>query len=82
MKSTFKEPVEEIKALKVKELNCMMKIGWEKDLETCDTVERALGDLVAIFEQSPASEEEKVFVQNAVKVIEASCHRPCKVQLK
>jgi len=62
MKATFKEPAEEVKAIKIKELNCMMKIKWENDIEICENVERTLGDLVTIFESSPASEEEKIFV--------------------
>jgi hypothetical protein len=62
LKASFKEPAEEVKAIKIKELNCMMKIKWENEIETCETVERALGDLVTIFEQSPATDEEKTFV--------------------
>jgi len=80
IKSSLKEPIEEVKALKMKELNCLMKINWQVDLELCETVERALGELVNdIFSKCTPSDEEQQFVGNTAKVIESSLHRPCKV---
>ena len=32
VKSSLKEPIEEVKAVKMKELNCLMKINWHTDL--------------------------------------------------
>ena len=83
IKSSLKEPIEEVKALKMKELNCLMKINWHVDLELCETVERALGELVNdIFSKCTPSDEEKQFVENTAKVIATNLHRPCTVQME
>ena len=67
----------------MKELRTMMNIQWQIDLETCEQVERALGELVDhIFANDPATEEEKQFVRNTAKTISESLQRDCKVTLE
>lgn len=46
IKGGFGEPAEEVKGLKLKEINCLMKIHWFNDIETCELVERTLSELV------------------------------------
>ena len=78
VKGSLKEPIEEVKQLKMKELNCMMKISWNVDIETCELVERTLGELINdFFSKCPPSEEEKSFVRNTAMIIEQTLHRPC-----
>jgi len=78
VKDNLKEPIEEVKQLKMKELNCMMKINWNVDIETCELVERTLGELINdFFSKCLPSEEEKSFVRNTAMIIEKCLHRPC-----
>ena len=70
IKGGFNEPAEEVKGLKLKEINCIMKIHWFDDIETCELVERGLAELVdEQFPKSAATDEEKQFVRNTAKII-------------
>ena len=60
IKGTLKEPMSEIKEIKLKEIRCMMKINWHVEIERLELVEKTLVELVNdIFSQCEASEEEK-----------------------
>ena len=59
IKQTFKEPHSVIKETKFKEIRSMMKINWHVEIETCELIERAIGELVdQIFSQQTPSDEE------------------------
>lgn len=80
VKSSLKEPIEEIKELKLKEVRCLMKINWHVEIETLELVESTLVELVNdIFSKCEASEEEKQFVRITSKAIEDGLKRESKV---
>ena len=60
VKGSLKEPIEEIKELKLKEIRCLQKINWHVEIETLELIEKTLSELVTdIFSKCEASEEEK-----------------------
>lgn len=60
VKDSLKEPIGDIKELKLKEVRCLMRINWHVEIEVLELVERTLVELVNdIFSKCEASEEEK-----------------------
>ena len=60
VKGSLKEPIEEIKELKLKEIRCLQKINWHVEIETLELIEKTLSELVTdIFSKCEASDEEK-----------------------
>ena len=60
VKGSLKEPIGDIKELKLKEVRCLMRINWHVEIEVLELVERTLVELVNdIFSKCEASEEEK-----------------------
>lgn len=78
IKSILKEPIDEIKELKLKEMRSLMIINWEHEIETCEKIERSIDELIAI---SPLSSEEKAFASNTIKAIETCLQRKSKITL-
>lgn len=82
VKSSLKEPIDEVKELKFKEIRSLMKINWQVEIETCELVERTIGELVDdIFQKCTPSDEERQFVAVTAKTIADCLQRPCKVQI-
>jgi hypothetical protein len=80
VKGSLKEPIEEIKEIKMKEIRCLMKINWHVEIETMEIVERTLAELVKdIYSLSPPRAEEKQFVSITCKAIEDGLKRKCTV---
>lgn len=83
LKSQVGEPIEEIKEIKLKELRAIMKINWEVEVETCELVEKTLGELVDdIFPklEGGPSDAHKIYVNNTAMVIAKTLQRECKVK--
>jgi tetratricopeptide (TPR) repeat protein len=70
VKNVLGEPMEVIKEYKLKEIRALMCIGWENEIDTCEKLENALNQLIAIYEGKPLPEEEKVFIKNTIISIE------------
>lgn len=49
IKSVLREPFDEIKELKFKEIRSLMVIDWENEIDTCEKIERSMEELVKIF---------------------------------
>jgi hypothetical protein len=76
------EPLEEIKECKLKEIRSLQKINWQVEIQTCETLERALIELVKIFEQSSASSEERAFVKTTAIAIQECLKRKLKYDVQ
>lgn len=70
IKTVLKEPYEEVKELKLKEIRALMAIGWENEIDTCEKIERSLGEIMIIYKEVERSEAERVFASNTIKAVE------------
>lgn len=59
VKHSLGEDIKEVKEIKLKEINALMKINWHVELETCELIETSIGEMVErIFPLCPATTEE------------------------
>ena len=80
IKSGLKEPISEVKDIKMKEIRAIMKINWNVEVEACELVERTVIEMIRdIYSKSPATEEDKQFVRNTKKTIEETLHRKSEI---
>lgn len=80
MKQSLQEEPAEVKELKMKEIRAIMRINWHVEIETCELLEKTIGELCSdIFKICPGTTEEKQFVNNTIKTIEDCLKRECTV---
>ena len=74
--------LKEVKAIKIKELNCLQAINWHVDIEQCTLIEQSLVELLSeIVPEMALTAEETQFVRNTAKAIGECLHRPCKAAI-
>ena len=81
VKQLLGEPAAEVKECKLKEIRSLQIVDWQVRIEECEEMERALLDLVKLFEQAPATDEERAFVKTNAVAIEDCLKRKVKEDL-
>lgn len=85
VKNELGEPFAEVKLCKMNEIRSLQKINWHVELDQCKLVERAVVELVELFEAKgeeagQMSKEEKAFIKTTTISIETCLQRKCKIE--
>ena len=73
----------EVIKCKMSEIRSLQKINWQVELEQCKLVERAICEVVELFDASEETEmnsEEKAFIKTTTMAIEEGLQRKCKIE--
>ena len=73
VKRELGEAFTEVKLCKMNEIRSLQKINWSVELDVCKLVERAVCDIIELFEANEEAEmnsEEKAFIKTTVMSIE------------
>ena len=80
IKSALKEDPQEVKEAKLNEIRALQKINWNVEIQQCELVERALCELVGIFETTKMTDGEKQFIKTTAMTVEETLHRKLKIE--